>query len=101
VSLRPKQHDYASYVGYTRALEAYCDGLEQAEPVVEPVTEAVEPVVVQAEPVGWLCSPDGHFKRNPLYRVEFPPESLAWQVPIYAAPQQQAEPAADSGNPSY
>jgi hypothetical protein len=74
---------------------------KQAEPVVEPVTEAVEPVVVQAEPVGWLCSPDGHFKRNPLYRVEFPPESLAWQVPIYAAPQQQAEPAADSGNPSY
>ncbi len=37
VSLRPKQHDYASYVGYTRALEAYCDGLEQAEPVADAV----------------------------------------------------------------
>jgi hypothetical protein len=32
-SLRPKQHDYASFVGYARALESYCDGLEQAEPV--------------------------------------------------------------------
>jgi hypothetical protein len=42
----------------------------------------------QAEPVGWLCSPDGHFKRNLLYRIDFPPESLAWQVPIYTAPQQ-------------
>ena len=35
VALRPKQHDYASYVGYTRALEAYCDSLEQAEPVAD------------------------------------------------------------------
>jgi hypothetical protein len=42
------------------------------------------------EPIGWLCSPDGHFKRNLLYRIDFPPESLAWQVPIYAAPQQGA-----------
>ena len=66
----------------------------------------------QAEPIGWLCSPDGHFKRNPLYRIEFPPESLAWQVPIYAARQQQAEPVVvqkleklssddNLGNPSY
>jgi hypothetical protein len=35
VALRPKQHEYASYVGYTRALEAYCDLLEQAEPVAD------------------------------------------------------------------
>jgi hypothetical protein len=56
-------------------------------------------MVKQAEPVGWLCSPDGHFKRNLLYRIEFPPESLAWQVPIYFAPQ-QAEPVVDDG-PEY
>jgi hypothetical protein len=43
-SLRPKQHDYASYVGYTRALEAYCDGLEQAEPVnrIEVIRRALD-----------------------------------------------------------
>jgi hypothetical protein len=39
---RPKERDYKSFVGYARALEAYCDALEQAEPVV-----------VQAEPVAY------------------------------------------------
>ena len=30
VTSRPKERDYASFVGYARALELYCDGLEQA-----------------------------------------------------------------------
>jgi len=36
VASRPKERDYVSHVGYTRALEAYCDSLEkQAEPAFE------------------------------------------------------------------
>jgi hypothetical protein len=51
-SLRPKQHDYASYVGYTRALEAYCDSLEQAEPVVL----AHNDILRMAREAGWPAS---------------------------------------------
>lgn len=54
--------------------------MQQAEPVQAAV------------PVGWLCSPDGDFKRNLLYRIESPPQSIAWQVPVYAFPK-QAEPS--------
>jgi hypothetical protein len=36
---RPKEHEYASYVSYGRALEDYCDALEgrPAQPEQEPV----------------------------------------------------------------
>jgi hypothetical protein len=40
VTSRPNERDYASFVGYTRALEAYCDLLEQAEPGVESMLRA-------------------------------------------------------------
>ena len=63
--------------------------LAQRDEMRDKLMEQAEPV--QAA-VGWLCSPDGDFKRNLLYRVEFPPQSIAWQVPVYFAPQQQAEP---------
>jgi hypothetical protein len=37
------------------------------------------------EPVGWLTSPHGAFKSNPLYKLTGP-HSLAWDIPLYAAP---------------
>ena len=36
-------------------------------------------------PVGWLESPDGVFRENPLYKIKFPSKLLSWQVPLYMA----------------
>jgi hypothetical protein len=42
------------------------------------------------EPVGWLESPDGAFRENPLYKIKFPSKLLSWQVSLYtAAPQRK------------
>lgn len=30
---RPKEHEYTSFTAYTRAIEAYCDALEESEAV--------------------------------------------------------------------
>ena len=41
-------------------------------------------------PVGWLESPDGEFRANPLYKIKFPSSLLSWQVPLYMAlPEQE------------
>lgn len=40
-----------------------------------------------AEPVGWLESPHGAFRANPLYKIDFPSQLLEWRVPLYTAPQ--------------
>ena len=41
-------------------------------------------------PVGWLESPDGVFRENPLYKIKFPSSLLSWQVPLYTAlPEQE------------
>lgn len=48
-------------------------------------------------PMGWLESPHGAFRANPLVRVvSMPPETLAWQIPLYFAPPkcEQGEPVA-------
>jgi hypothetical protein len=34
-------------------------------------------------PVGWLESPYGAFRANPLYRLSGP-ETLAWSIPVYS-----------------
>jgi hypothetical protein len=39
---RPVESDYASQVAYTRALEAYCDGLAERPAQQEPVTWGVD-----------------------------------------------------------
>ncbi len=39
----------------------------------------------QAEPVAWIESPHGAIRANPLYRMTAP-QSLAWSIPLYAAP---------------
>jgi hypothetical protein len=46
-------------------------------------------------PVGWLESPDGVFRANPLYKIQFPSSLLSWQVPLYTAPPQRTEPLTD------
>jgi hypothetical protein len=36
-------------------------------------------------PVAWMESPHGAIRANPLYRITAP-QSLAWSIPLYAAP---------------
>ena len=63
---RPIESDYTSHVAYTRALEGYCDALEQqymtnAAGELEPVTLVQTGVGIgkpEQEPVGWLY-PEG------------------------------------------
>jgi hypothetical protein len=60
---RPVESDYTSHVAYTRALEEYCDVLEQPAPVREDwgpgpdeyhsLPPAAQPAPVQ-KPVAWL-----------------------------------------------
>lgn len=42
------------------------------------------PTVV--EPAGWFESPHGAFRANLLFRIKLPPQSLAWQIPLYVHP---------------
>jgi hypothetical protein len=39
----------------------------------------------QEQPVGWLESPYGAFRANPLYRMTAP-QALAWKIPLYTHP---------------
>ncbi len=92
-SLRPKQHDYASYVGYTRALEAYCDGLEQAEPV-----NRIEVIRRALDALEWHYQ-QGHSNTLGGFRLKIDQKILR---DLKATLSQQAEPAqaepvADSG----
>lgn len=54
-----------------------------AEPVQEPDVPATN--FGNMEPVGWLESPHGAFRANPLYKIQFPSQLLSWQVPVFAA----------------
>lgn len=57
---RPIEADYNSHVAYTRALEAYCDGLEQ------PVQEPVAWLMPEGETV-LLHTDEWHTTATPLY----------------------------------
>ena len=52
--------------------------------------KAAQTAAPTVEPVGWLESPHGAFRANPLYRHDFPPQSMAWQIPVYATPPREA-----------
>jgi hypothetical protein len=39
----------------------------------------------QQAPVGWLESPHGAFRANPLYKIQFPSSLLSWQIPVFTA----------------
>lgn len=58
---RPNEADYTSQVAYTRALEEYCDMLEQPAPVQEPVATVIEELEHDGEgwcsTVRWLYNP--------------------------------------------
>jgi hypothetical protein len=45
----------------------------------------------QGEPVAWLESPYGSIRMNPNMRMDFPPQSLKWRIPLYPAPQPQRD----------
>jgi hypothetical protein len=49
------------------------------------------PAKPEPEPVAWMESPHGAIRANPLYRITAP-QSLAWSIPLYAAPPAAAKP---------
>lgn len=76
-----------------------------AEPVQEPITRLFGTLPVhdaqQAEPeeqmpVGWLESPHGAFRADPLYKMQFPSQILQWQIALYAAPPQRKQAQRDA-----
>ena len=80
---------YSEIVAATEALRAAL--AEPQEPDVPEVCFGNIP------PVGWLESPHGEFRKNLLYKLEFPSQLLSWQIPLYAhlrAALAQPEPAA-------
>lgn len=36
-----------------------------------------------AAPCGWFEGPHGAFRANPAFKMDWPPQSLKWQVPVY------------------
>ena len=86
---------------YTRdlALDALRAALAQPDPAEvrqgwEYMREKglLQEAIAQPEPttpVGWFESPHGAFRANPLYKLEFPSQLLAWSVPVYTAPPQR------------
>jgi hypothetical protein len=50
-----------------------------------------EPAAAKPEPVAWMEPPHGAIRANPLYRITAP-QSLAWSIPLYAAPPAAAKP---------
>ena len=61
-----------TYAGTISRLEAAL-----AEPVQEP------------EPAGWFEGPFGEFRANPLHRIAWPAQTVAWSIPLYLAPPQR------------
>jgi hypothetical protein len=59
------------------------------------VTVLVEDVIASlraqadAQPVGWLISPNGAFRENPVSRVSGP-TTLEWKLPVYLHPAPEA-----------
>lgn len=59
------------------------------ERLAQPEQDVPEASCGNMGPVGWLESPDGVFRANPLYKIKFPSKLLSWQVPLYTAPPQR------------
>jgi hypothetical protein len=51
------------------------------------LAQQAEPV--EQMPVGWLESPHGAFRADPLYKMQFPSQLLQWQIALYTAPPQR------------
>ncbi len=74
----------------------YWDGflIGKREGRIEAEDAAKQAEPVEQMPVGWLESPHGAFRADPLYKMQFPSQLLQWQIALYTAPPQQAEPDA-------
>jgi hypothetical protein len=59
------------------------------ERLAQPEQDVPEASCGNMGPVGWLESPDGAFRANPLYKIQFPSSLLSWQVPLYTSPPQR------------
>ena len=51
----------------------------------------IEQALAPGEPVAWLESPYGSIRMNPNMRMDFPPQSLKWRIPLYTTPQPKRE----------
>jgi hypothetical protein len=50
----------------------------------------------EPKPVAWMEAPHGAIRANPLYRMIFPSELLAWSIPLYTHPPKARDWAADA-----
>ena len=41
------------------------------------------------QPVGWFEGPFGEFRANPLHRIAWPAQTVAWSIPLFLAPPQR------------
>jgi hypothetical protein len=65
------------------------DHWKRFEKLAELIKDAALAQSEPTTPVGWFESPHGAFRANPLYKLEFPSQLLAWSVPVYTAPPQR------------
>ena len=97
---RPVESDYTSHVAYTRALEGYCDALEQqymtnAAGELEPVTVVQTGVGIgrpEQEPVAWMLKTGHGTGFTDKLTEEL--KALTWKgkpmwKPLYDAPPQR------------
>ena len=59
-------------------------GLRICDEAITALREALAEQPAQQEPVGWLESPYGEFRANPLHKTVFPSSLLSWKIPLYA-----------------
>jgi hypothetical protein len=75
------------FYGHKRVVCKDCAATPSAPAALPPVSQ---------EPAGWFEAPHGAFRVNPTMRLTFPPQSLAWAIPVYlAAPAASPAPAAE------
>ena len=96
---RPVESDYTSHVAYTRALEDYCDALEQqymtnAAGELEPVTLVQTGVGIgksEQEPVAWMLGDKFYKVKQCRLFSKNPGEEIPGQIPLYTIPCQRKE----------
>ena len=95
----PTEYEVAPNGRRSAVLTAMMNARTRAEAALAEPQEPDVPEVCfgNIPPVGWLESPHGEFRKNLLYKLEFPSQLLSWQIPLYAhlrAALAQPEPAA-------
>lgn len=59
---RPKEHDYTSHVAYARALEYYCDRLEQSQLITPPPSTPMWNIPMDQTKREWVGLTDAELK---------------------------------------